>query len=784
MSAVSLAALLVGAAGVGLACWARGRPEREARLQAGLLLALLAGVTLPLFMSGRTLVFRDALPIGAAGIEVLRGSLAELCLPHWNPHQYAGVPFLAIPLNQVLYPPRLAAALLGADPASAYELVAVFQLSLLGLGAWVLARVLELRPAACLAVAATCVMAGPTLSTLENVLARSAWLPLGVAALLSYRETPSRRRLVLAAACLAAACYGGSLQNLVWLALLAAGLWAWPKPDEERPLAARGLAFAALGILSLCLAAGSVLPTLGLLRETTRAELPYAQVVTWSYHPARLVELLIPFPFDLPYPSRSSYLGPAFAPQERELWIHSATLGAVPLLCGLRACGPLPSARLRRARRLGLGFVGVGLLLALGRHTPLYSLISATPYRVFRYPEKHLALFALGGALLSGVGLEAFSLRPRGERPSWAWLALPALTLASLVPLGLWTSRLAVEQGCEAPPLLGQGAAVALAQLAALASLALPWRSSSRRAAALAVVLVLSGLPLARRLVFDGRAELASLQPPVAQRLRAQGPFGPRVYTTTLPFGQLPLAELNPGEARTALNLATLRGNSACLYRLEASHGVLGITPRRWQRMQESCPTLLGRAANPYVLAPRERRGEGEPLDLGLGIGLFQVPARPRLELLTNVHWAPDEDSALERLAEAPLAEVVAVGAGPSATGPARPVGEVLSAARPRPERIVLRVRAEQPGLLVVRDALFSGWTARVDGGEVPLLLVDGAFMGVRLEAPGEHQVELRYETPGLRLGLGIAALSALLALALCVPGTSGSGASSADPRR
>ena len=69
---------------------------------------------------------------------------------------------------------------------------------------------------------------------------------------------------------------------------------------------------------------------------------------------------------------------------------------------------------------------------------------------------------------------------------------------------------------------------------------------------------------------------------------------------------------------------------------------------------------------------------------------------------------------------------------------------------------------------LVVRLPYSSGWTAWVDGEEMPVLNADLGFMALQLDT-GAHDVVMRYETPGLRAGalISAAAIVALAALAI-----------------
>jgi uncharacterized membrane protein YfhO len=57
----------------------------------------------------------------------------------------------------------------------------------------------------------------------------------------------------------------------------------------------------------------------------------------------------------------------------------------------------------------------------------------------------------------------------------------------------------------------------------------------------------------------------------------------------------------------------------------------------------------------------------------------------------------------------------------------------------------VLRLRTRgREGYLVVSDVLLPGWSATLDGKELPMLRADYAFRAVPLPA-GDHEVVMRY---------------------------------------
>jgi uncharacterized membrane protein YfhO len=68
-------------------------------------------------------------------------------------------------------------------------------------------------------------------------------------------------------------------------------------------------------------------------------------------------------------------------------------------------------------------------------------------------------------------------------------------------------------------------------------------------------------------------------------------------------------------------------------------------------------------------------------------------------------------------------------------------------------------VEADGFGYLVSRASYARGWKARVDGKEARVLRANGKHRAVPVPA-GRHAVVLRYEPPGLRLGMAITALA------------------------
>ncbi|MDO5132706.1 MAG: YfhO family protein [Eubacteriales bacterium] len=79
-------------------------------------------------------------------------------------------------------------------------------------------------------------------------------------------------------------------------------------------------------------------------------------------------------------------------------------------------------------------------------------------------------------------------------------------------------------------------------------------------------------------------------------------------------------------------------------------------------------------------------------------------------------------------------------------------------------ERITGKIDLEEPRILCLQIPRTPGWTALVDGAPAKILQADTMFSALLLPA-GSHEIELRYQTPGLRLGAAISAGTLLLLL-------------------
>ena len=125
---------------------------------------------------------------------------------------------------------------------------------------------------------------------------------------------------------------------------------------------------------------------------------------------------------------------------------------------------------------------------------------------------------------------------------------------------------------------------------------------------------------------------------------------------------------------------------------------------------------------------------------------------------------AAGADSRATTFIEAPPAAVAAVSGGTAAGGSAAEA--VVQWQQDSPTRIVLRVDAPAAGWLVLADAFYPGWEARLDGQPTPIYPADGLFRAVAVPL-GQHEVTFQFRPRSLQLGAALAAVGVVLAVAV-----------------
>lgn len=752
------------------------------------LAALVAGILAPVLSGHATFFYRDVHWVWYPWFESLARGLAEGAWPLWDPHPGFGQPALANPAYQVAYPLAWPAWVLPGHHA--YAFYVLVHLWLAGFGTACLVRSWGGTRLAAAFSGALWVTSGPLLSfaNLHHHLGGLCWAPWVLWAIERACQAPGRGRGVALGGVVGLQLLAGSADMVVMTALLAGlrlllALREGPgSPPPRASLLATLVVGAAVGA---AVAAAQWLPTLALVGATARVRLGAANLF-WSLHPLSLLDFL----------ASAAVAGPDLAEDvrrvvfdSREPFVPYLYLGAstVPLVAlGLwRGTGP--------GRLLVAGGLPLFLVLALGRHTPLYPLLSELPpFSMLRYPVKYVGPLALLWATAAGLGLDAACRRwPAGAQRRVRWvvaacglLAGLAAALAGSLASGWpgWLAAGAAQQPVVAT-LVRSAAALAAGSLllALLAS-----RSGGSALPALMACLALADLtPVARQALLLAPRALAAHRPAwVAHQAQ-----GTRFYSR-LPAGRdARLKPTPPGWSRNwwwtlgvqELIVPPIGGRWGFGGSYDGDPVGLAPQPLNW----------LTRAVQDGWGGPRALRllqlGAVQLVvsldDEGAWLGparafdsAFQGPVRlstvpdtlPRALLVEGARVVEDGE-ALELLSRTDfdLGRWVLLASGqPRPPGPDSPgVVRVLDR---RADRVALEVEARRPAHLLLVETWEAGWLAWLDGVPVPVQRANLLFRAVAVPA-GRHRVEMRYRPRAAVLG-GIVTATALLGLALRLP--------------
>ncbi len=558
------------------------------RLRAAGVPLLLLALTLlhfaPLAFSGLILARGDTFNYFYPWWTARNAALMAGQVPLWSPDIFMGVPLLANPQPGTFYPLNWPLVPLAAPEGVRLSVLLHVFLALWGM--YCLARHrLTAMPA--LAAALLFGLGGFVGAHVEqiNQLQGMAWLPWLLLWLTRALRGERRSRLLLAAG-LALQFLSGHTQTsfisgagLALVALLTILLST--APGRARRVLRALLLLLLAAAMALLLTLPQLLPTLELSSQSQRSGgLPPGDVLSFSFSPLVAGRGLLP-----------GYEGLLFG----EFVAYSGVIGLGLALLVLL----LPwRAALHRERLLWGMLALCGLLLALGEFNPAWKLLAQLPgFNLFRVPARWLLLFALGSAMLGGIGLQSLlcgDLRPRARHLLFITAALAALMAAST----LITRQPGAVIGPVAP-----GARTWLAWGLALAILLLLLRSLPRMNPARGGLLAL--VALGAELLLAGRVlPFNLLLPPetwsgqrfTVSQLRAWN------ADETPPGRFLSISELlfDPGDKDV----------------LEAHYARLGLSPRavRWG---------LVATKRQEILAPNLALAQGLPGVDGFGGGLL-----------------------------------------------------------------------------------------------------------------------------------------------------------------
>ncbi len=701
-------------------------------------------------------------------------------LPLWTPAINCGFPLFAEGQAGVLYPPNLIASLC-LSTGTALNYAVIGHLFLAAAATYSLVRLLGAVPAAAL-VSGLCYSCGGYLvvrATSPNFLAVCAWLP----ALLALLELAvvSRRWVVLVAAAgvVGLQLLAGHPQAALYGAIAASAYGLYRGLTAGLTAGYLVALTLAVPLLGAGLAAVQLLPTAELLALTPRGTgLAWDDFAAMSLPPERLLSLLLPNAFGAD--GNATYWG-----SEAGFYIQLCAYGGViPVLLALVAI------RERRdpATRFFAALCVVALVLALGRYTALFTWLYQVPgMSMFRIPTRFLLWYAIGLAVLAGLGADRLFREAADRRLRRWWLLLLPIAAAGAMA---WLNR----------DLFLGWAATASPHAAALGRYRGELATDLVRLVVLSVAVVTA---VARRRPGRGTPWAPVVLPLLLYAdawtfgADANGVIDARVFTARPASAEAIIADRGPGRVVPPRVLSLVSERNAPYdwhggwaldqrsYRVypetlrmyaPAMFGLAGALPgwsplhlqRHWEFVR-GYPAVANLAGVDYVVShgPLQHPGltqihQGEVrvyrnesvLPHAWVVPAFRVVTDPdrRLAVLRSPDFDPRREVLLER---APAAFVR------GSSGSAQFVAY-------EPDRAELQVEAPNGGLLVLADTDYPGWQAQVDGVATPIMRANHVFRAVALPA-GARQVAFTYQPDSWVRGVWVSGLCLLAAAAAAI---------------
>lgn len=704
---------------------------------------VIAAAFLPVLTGYRTLSFRDVERQYAPLRNLIEEALRSFHLPLWNPYEGTGIPLFAEGVNSVLHPLSLLCALM--IPGNIDALIMAY-LFAAGLGAYALARTLGISKAASFGSSSAFALSGFTVSMTGNLvfLAGISVLPWLIATLASChpRHPYGTLRVALATA---AAIFSGDVQcTLVGILI---GL---PMACSTGGIKAFGQAASGL-ILGILLGGIQLAPSCRHLFLTYRGTgLTLLDMHQWALHPWRLIEWGLPGFFRGDTSLLSAPVFQVFEKGSRFAlpFAESVFIGIPVFFFALHGC---------KSRQGRILFIAALILTwaAMGHHLGAQELLGFIPgWKLFRYAEKLMAPLTLCICLLAGLGLDRFQSGPTSRHSTATALALFALTVLAWVILP--TMHTAIRQ----PVLdsLQRGLPYTVCASGAMALIMmLPATRVKWRIPVLSLLIALqsaAATPFARHF-----STPVNSRSPIIHTLDAAAP-GPRllhplVYDhpdSSSECGSDIQSEINRQIAVPACNVAS-RIDTLDLYsgfypfRHENLFRSLGDRRWRFYRRYGVTHVILLPPRNDHEVAIlRDATKDGKTIlaDFLAPCEIVAVPHRPwaffasEAETVATpgiardylMQWLQQDENNFRVVVESPL---------PLACS----LGQVMKVER-FPEQIRIDAECKGPGLLIVNDAFWPGWEARIDGRAVPIYPADVLVRAVPWPA-GRHILEMHY---------------------------------------
>lgn len=682
-------------------------------------------------------------------------------MPFWNPYQLAGTPLLANSQSGGFYPPHILCGILHLPTATGMSLLAWFHLAWAGLGAYFLSRRLGASRLGG-AIAGSLFSSSSFMvawTTLPSVIETVSWIPwvLGITTemfltppvpsnlsqnLPRWVKSPSHLYSLKAVAlslAIGGMILAGHLQFVAYgfIALLLHSIWMWATVGTDVPEARGASGKTALHvvlatILGVFIAAPQLLAVLQYSQFSHRRNTPtdagYTAFVDSAIQPYEWVKLLAPsiqgnprqgidgLPVSTYYPALLKP-GANFAESAIGIGVFAALL-----LCFL------PLLAKRTDRVWGIGLVGLlGFLVAAG--TPLnrafYYLVPG--WSSTGSPGRAISLFVLAASVAAGVAVSRLSLPAVDKKKA---------STASLIFVGLAVVLFTLKNGYAVPPAMNtdtirqikeQAEAGAMGSFVSVLAVSILGVALYLYKPSLGTKCLLLAIPILSSIAFLGTALI---------------PTGNPDLKVSANLGSERIAAFNSAWDIFTAQHAVLPPNLAALNRIHSLDGYDSLLHRDTVALLKDIDGKdAAPPANGNIMFIKPTADIAKLADAG-------VTEVWSLKEISSLPPAVADSTGIFKY------RIPSKGRAYTPQGPAQIQDEGFGQ---------LKIQAQGPGKLIVKDRNMPGWSAQVDGQNTEM--GSGLWMEVDLKE-GIHKVEFQYSPPGLKLGL-ILALVALLKLAL-----------------
>jgi hypothetical protein len=703
-----------------------------------------------------------------------RESLLAGRLPLWNPHIYAGVPFLANPQTTVFYPPSW--LYLAMPVAQAEKWMVALHIFAAGSFMFLFLRRVGLRQSSALLASLpwmfSSYFAARSWVGHLTLMFTATWIPLALYCVERLITDRRWRWAVLTGLVMGVQLTAGGDQNCYYTGLAMAvygaarlvglGLgqprrFGWK--DSLRLLGQVALAAVVAGGAS----AAQLLPTAEMAQHSDRAAVSFAFVSESSFPFTSAAVFALPWSDGL-HRIEFRTLGLNFNLN----WELAGYIGLLPLAAAMVSF----CLRKRPALAAVRAVLVLAAILMLGEFTPIYHwLFNHLPgIGFFRIPGRAVVLFVWAMCAMSGFGFDWLFDPTRTNWRTGRWrpaaiVALTALLVAAVLSIAFaHPMRPAIAAFCEANiPVrftdwpIARAIVVMLVTLAGLIAL-----GKLNRRAAWVVVIAVIGLDLAlARPVFPVRPWDPAREP-AAQRMkdlqadltrRVAGPFRLDVCRT---FAAPDAAMVDRVENVNGYwPLAVGR-----FYRYVHAMRNVPIDAKRHSQLSDDIYStnitqvpILNVAATVTCATQPDNYADYRLMSLESYL--------PRAWLADRVEQVAGESEAMARMKQPGFdpANTVLLEAAPRITlpaaAPASQPGDCVTVTQREGGGLNIRTQTAAERYLVISEVFYPGWQATMDGKPVAIERADSVIAALPLPA-GSHEVEFFFDPLSVKLGLAL----------------------------